>query len=157
MKKLILAALLVVGMSGCTKNEEQTNFMATLPHLTFEELDEKIASTDEFVVYFGWVEGCGDATNFQDNYVAVMAEDYPTFNEMYVVDLDVELPEGLLDKTKRQPMEEAYGARYSPTVIHYVDGEVVHFLEWTPATTDATYGIFKSDLDTFFTEIGYIK
>lgn len=157
MKKIILAVLLVVGISGCTKSEESTNYIASLSHLTFEELDEKIALHEEFVVYFGWVEGCGDATNFQDNYVAEQAKEYPAFNDIYVVDLDIELPEGLLDKTKRQPMEEAYGARYSPTVIHYVGGEVEHFIEWTPATTDATYGMFKADLDAFFTEIGYIK
>lgn len=159
MKKIIAGLLLVIGISvsGCSKKEDALEFVSQFDQLSFAQLNEKIDAKDDFVAFFGWVEGCGDTVNFEENYWKPMLKDYPKFADMYVVNLDVELPDGLLNKEMRQPMIDAYGVRYAPTFIQYVDGEVVNMLEWTPETTDSTYGIFKTDLDTFFKEIGYIN
>ena len=79
------------------------------------------------------------------------------FLELYVVDLDEELPDALTDKEKREPMFERYGVKYSPTLVQYEKGEIVKLLEWTPETTDKETGILASRLDRFFTEVGYLK
>ncbi|MGL5540544.1 MAG: hypothetical protein ACRDBX_02790 [Erysipelotrichaceae bacterium] len=161
MKKLLLGCALLLVLVGCSKAptdepNEPTAAFDELTRISFAELESKIANKESMVVYFGWVENCGDAVNFQNNYLIPALEENERFKALYVVDLDVENPEGLNDKTKRESMKAQFGVHYSPTFIQYEEGEVEEFLEWTPLTTDATYALPKADLDQFFHEVGYL-
>ncbi|MGL5978196.1 MAG: thioredoxin family protein [Erysipelotrichaceae bacterium] len=152
MKKLGIVLILLVGLVGCNKQPAQME-MDDFTHLSFAQLQEKIDAKETMVVYFGWVTLCGDAINFQNNYLLPETAKNSSMASIYVVDLDVELPEGLQDKTLREGMKAQFGVQYSPTLIAYENGEVQSLLEWTPATTDATYAIPKTALDAFFSNI----
>lgn len=147
---IILSCMLL--MSGCAKKMSIEEF----PHLTFAQLDEKIANDETMIVYFGWTQNCGDSLNFQDNYLVKYASDDNKLKEVYIVDLDVENPEGLDDKEKRADMNDKYDVMYSPTLISYEKGMPVELISWTPATTDKDTGIMQSSLDNFFMKYEYI-
>lgn len=154
MKKFItIIVCCIFFVTGCEKKAT----MDTFTHITFAQLDEKIASKENMLVYFGWTQNCGDSKNFQDNYLLQYMNDEEKLKEIYVVDLDQENPEGLDDKTKRTDMNEKYGVMYSPTLIYYKEGENIDLLSWTPATTDKETGILQSSLDNFFLKYGYIQ
>lgn len=139
-------------MTGCEKKATMDEFT----HLTFAQLDEKISNQESMLVYFGWTQNCGDSKNFQDNYLLKYVKDEEKLKDIYIVDLDIENPEGLDDKEKRSEMNEKYSVMYSPTLIYYKDGENVDLLSWTPATTDKDTGILQSTLDNFFMKYGYL-
>lgn len=141
-------------LAGCTKEEAK---IEDFPHLTFEQLDEKLNNNESMLVYFGWTQNCGDSLNFQNNYLLKYAGDENKLKEVYIVDLDQENPEGLDDKEKRTEMNEKYGVLYSPTLIYYKEGKNVDLLSWTPATTDKDTGIMQSSLDNFFIKYGYLN
>lgn len=158
MKKLsVVICLMFLILTGCSLKDEETLKMEEFPHLTLTELDQKIADKESMVVYFGWTQNCGDSQNFQNNYLLKEAINHPKLKEIYVVDLDEELPEALEDKEKREPLFEKYEVQYSPTIVSYQEGLIAKLLSWTPATTDKNTGILKSDLDEFFTETGYLE
>ena len=153
MKKWFLGILLLC-LTACNVN--QTKAFDSLQTLTFEELDQKIEKQESFAVYFGWVENCGDSIHFQDNYLESHLAKDSAFQNLYVVNLDEELPDALVDKSKREVMFSKYGVQYSPTLVYYEKGGIKEFLEWTPETTDKETGILKQKLDRFFETIGYL-
>ena len=156
MKKYLYAFLVCLFLvAGC--EQKQTATIEDFPHLSFAELDEKIANKETMLVYFGWTENCGDSRNFQDHYLLKYLEEEPKLKEIFVVNLDVENPEGLDDKEKRADMNEKYGVLYSPTLIYYKEGKAIELLSWTPATTDKDTGIMQTSLDSFLLKYGYLS
>lgn len=154
MKKYLFILLCAMFMAtGCEAKPTLDDFQ----HLTFAQLDEKLENNETMLVYFGWTQNCGDSINFQDHYLLKYVNDEPKLKDIYIVDLDIENPEGLDDKDKRADMNEKYGVLYSPTLIYYNEGKVMELLSWTPATTDKDTGIMQSSLDTFFMKYGYLQ
>ncbi len=160
MKKIVIAfsilALTITGLFFFNQQSAKKLTMDDYQYLTFDELEEKIDSGEEFVTMYGWVEGCGDTVNFDENYLIPKSIEHEQFLNTYIIDLDIELPEGLIDKEKREPMKERFGVFYGPTLVHYNNGEIVTFLEWTPAITDDTYGMMPSSIDHFFKQVGWL-
>lgn len=159
MKKLgiLMMCCFLFVMSGCNLEKETTVKLEDFEHLTLDELDQKLADKETIVVYFGWTQNCGDSQNFQNNYLLTESETNPKLKEIYIVDLDKELPDALEDKEKREPLKEKYEVEYSPTLVSYEEGKLSKLLSWTPATTDKNTGILKADLDAYFTELGYLE
>ncbi|MGL5977441.1 MAG: thioredoxin family protein [Erysipelotrichaceae bacterium] len=151
MKKIMMIACCLLLLVGCSKKD--TPVLTST--LTFDELEEKIQAEETMIVFFGWLVGCGDTVNFQENYLRPMMESQPNISNMEVVDLDVEVGSPS-DKSLRTEMIERFNVTYGPTIVAYENGVEVERLEWTPATTDATYGIPKSQSDAFFETYGLI-
>ncbi|HHX07360.1 MAG TPA: thioredoxin family protein [Erysipelothrix sp.] len=164
MKKLFIVLMLLL-VSACTgTSTPETNTTENLfdkteyVNLTFEEYEAALENKVDGVYYFSWVEGCGDSRNLQKNYLGELLVNQPELAEnLYVIDLDIENPEGLADHEKREPMKEKYGVFYSPTLFIVKDGVVIEEISWTPITSDANTAIPVADLDAFFAKTGYIK
>lgn len=156
-KKLIVCLLLFsVGLVACGTGNKKSD-LSSLEHLTFDQLDEKLAANESFVVYFGWTENCGDSEQFQKGYLEKKIQTDDEFKKIYVVDLDKELPDGLSNKDARKPMKDKYDVYASPTMVQYVDGKMGKKIEWTTLNSSDKTGILESELDAYFTEIGLLK
>lgn len=156
MKKFFVI-LILFALWGCSASpiSAQKQF-DDLQRISFEELDEMLENKVTGIFYFGWVEGCGDATNIQNNYFEKRLSDQPLLKDvMYVIDLDTHLPAGLSDKDARQPMMDAYDVAYSPTLLWIVDGVTINKIEWTPLTSDSVTGISADVIDEFLAQAGY--
>lgn len=154
MRKFLLICFTIMLITGCSGSGKTVE---DLKHISLEELDQRIVDKTTMVVYFGWTKNCDDSKNFQENYLEEQLNKHETFEKLLVVDLDKEAPKALKDKKKREPLKEKYNVMYSPTLIYYKDGEIKKLLEWTPETTDKNTGIFKTALDSFFKESGYLE
>ena len=158
MKKFLLLFAFLVLFASCTKpvEPEEEKLFPKIETISFEELDTLLEEEYTGVVYFGWVDNCGDSQNIQDNYFEGKLKENPEWiNKIYVVNLDLEIPDALVDKALREPMTEKYGVQYSPTLIYYVDGEIVFLIEWTPVTSDPETAIPLDIIEEFFTNAGY--
>lgn len=159
MKRMTLMILMLLILAGCVQTPT-TNEISfdDLERISFSDLDQMIEQKKSGLVYFGWVEGCGDAVNIQNNFFNPMFKSNPQWkDQMYVVDLDVELPEGLTDKDARQPMIDAYQVMYSPTLIMLENGMIIDKIEWTPLTSDKETAIPRSVIEAFLTKHGFMK
>lgn len=159
MKRMIVLILMLLILVGCVQapGTNQISF-DDLERISFSDLDQMIEQKKSGLVYFGWVEGCGDAVNIQNNFFNPMFKSNPQWkDQIYVVDLDVELPEGLTDKDARQPMIDAYQVMYSPTLIMLSQGEIIDKIEWTPLTSDKDTAIPRSVIEAFLTKHGFLK
>ena len=159
MKRTIGIILILLILVGCvqTPKTNQISF-DDLKRISFSDLDGMIEEKNSGMIYFGWVEGCGDAVHIQNNFFNQMLKTNPQWKDLiYVVDLDVELPNGLSDKEARQPMIDAYSVMYSPTLIMLDKGEIIDKIEWTPLTSDKETAIPKEAIEAFFTKHGFIK
>lgn len=139
----------------------------SLPTLTFDELDQKIKSKETFVVYFAWVYNCGDSRNLQ----STILDDYLTDSflkkyPIYVVNLDDEAPDALVDHDKREPITKRFLidtwtkdevlnplSLKSPQFVEYSDGRIVNAVSWSTITSDSKTGISKERLDEFFNSL----
>ncbi len=158
MKKVTMIVLCCLSfLIGCKRQESSAYTMDIFKHITLAELDEKIVNHEDMVVYFGWTKNCLDSVNFQNNYLLKKVDESSKFKDILVVDLDTELPSGLLDKDARAPLIEKYDVEFSPTIVFYKGGKLYKLLAWTPATTDKLTGILQADLDAFFKEIGFLQ
>ncbi len=168
MKKLLvlLAVLLLVGCT--TKPAVETVPKETgdsvvfdktqYPNLTFEDYEKALAEKKDGIYYFSWVEGCGDSRNFQKNYLVELLSKNPELvKHFYVIDLDIENPEGLRDHEKRKDMKAKYQVAYSPTLHWIKDGEIAETISWTPMTSDPVTAIPVADLEAFFAKTGYLN
>ena len=155
--KKVFVILILVALWGCSASPVSARKQFDdLQRISFDELDEMLKNKVTGIFYFGWVEGCGDATNIQNNYFEKRLSDQPMLKDIiYVIDLDEHLPAGLSDKDARQPMIDAYDVSYSPTLIWVVDGVTVSKIEWTPLTSDPVTGISADVIDAFLGEAGY--
>ncbi|MEF9962241.1 MAG: hypothetical protein RR863_06120 [Erysipelotrichaceae bacterium] len=154
MKKVLVALLCCILCSSCFAQGKDVH---DLKQLNFKELDQKIVDKETMVVYFGWIDNCGDSKNFQDNYLKKKIKHEKDFEKLLVVNLDKEAPKALTNRKLREPIKEKYNVMFSPTLVYYEKGEIKKLLEWTPATTDKDTGILASTLDSFFKEAGYIE
>lgn len=139
---------------------------ATLPEITLDEAYYRIKNKEDIVIYFGWVKTCGDALNFQVNSFDDYLANELIFNKIYVVNLDNESPDALSDHELRKPIAKRFKIDQwmnddslspmelkSPQLVHYVDGEIVDLVSWTPLNSDSEYGILKTASDKFFSNL----
>lgn len=164
MKKvgLLLALLLLASCSTSNAEPEEevkpTPEIDSLKRLTLDEVDEFLANKESGILYFGWITNCGDSRNFQENYLEQLLIDQPQLKDsLYVVDLDQELPDALIEKELRAPLTEKYDVSYSPTLLHVENGETVSKVEWNLKTSNPTTAIPPQELDSFFSSTGYLK
>lgn len=148
------------------KLDRNENYNALYHFKSIDEIDQKIKNGDEFLVMYGWARQCGDALNFEVNAFDEYYDKYDVVKDMQIADLDVLLPEGLNDKTKRKPVADRlllsswqqdksveHMTLYSPQLVYYKDGKIYDLVTWTPKNGDSTYGIQKTLLDEFFNNI----
>jgi len=155
MKKILMILFILLTLVACNKQEEEKRF-PLLNVISFEELDVLIEEGYTGVIYFGWVDHCGDSHNIQDNYFEGKLKENPEWmDKIYVVNLDLEIPEALSNKDLRLPMTEKYNVQYSPTLIYYVNGEIDLLVEWTPLTGDSKTAIAVEVLEAFFVDAGF--
>lgn len=152
MKKFLtkfFTALILLGVVvGCTKkvlNKE----VDSVPELTLDELDQKIAAQEDIVVLFTWKEKCGDSVKFQENYLEAKLAENPSWKSKFMmINLDKEMPEALMNRELRKPLMDKYGIDTSPALVHF--GKEVNRVFWTPRDNDEKYAIAKEVLDEFF-------
>ncbi|WP_423364689.1 hypothetical protein [Mycoplasma sp. P36-A1] len=141
---------------------EKTKFK-TLNVKTMDELDAKIKSGDKVIAYFAWSVNCGDARLFElnsfDNYL-----DNESINDMiYVIDLDKELPDGLVNHDLRKPVAKRFlidtwtkdetvnpMELKSPQLVYYKDGKIADLVSWTVINSDSVTGMQESYTKAFF-------
>lgn len=168
MKKLLSLVLVVLMLVGCAVNfkKEETEKapkefveLKKLSRLDEAQLDQFMADKKTGVVYFGWIDNCGDSLLFQENYFEQFLKDHPDLidGHIFLFNLDEIAPEALQDKTKRKPFTDKYTVAFSPTLIFVKDGEIVDKVEWTLKTANPFTAIPKEDLDTFFANTGLLK
>lgn len=167
MKKIVLSLVILIVLASCnTQPQEEvveqeiveTPNVDKLTVLSLEEYEQFLSDKRSGIVYFGWVTNCGDSRNFQENYLEQLLSDNPELSkDFYIVDLDKEAPEALIDKTLREPLKEKYNVEFSPTLLTIKDGEQVDKIEWTLKHSDPETAIARDDLDTFFSNSGYVK
>lgn len=165
LKKILILFMTILVLIGCsTQKEEKPEVRVpkalekfdSLQHLTFEEVDELLTDKKSGILYFGWIVRCGDSLNFQENYLEEKLNNNPELkNNIFVVNLETENPDGLMNKDLRLPMQEKYGVGYSPTILLVKEGVVTLKSEWQVKTSDPITAIPKTELDAFFTEAGY--
>lgn len=157
MKKILLIMLLLL-VSGCGSSAVSSETFDSLQRLSFNELQTFIDEGQSGLIYFGWTEKCTDSTLMQKNYLyELVANEEGIRNNMWVVDLDVESPDSLMDKDLREPMTEQFGVKYGPTVLLIEDGEIVDMIEWTPLSADDKTAIPLETIETFFENSGYLE
>lgn len=161
---LLMIALILLGCSSQQNENPEVRVpkdleeFDALQHLSFSEVDTFLSEKRSGVLYFGWIVRCGDSLNFQENYLEEKLINNPDLKEnIFVVNLETENPEGLMDKDLRKPMQEKYGVGYSPTILLVEDGIVTMKSEWQVKTSDPITAIPKTELDSFFMEAGYNK
>ncbi|NLC05472.1 MAG: thioredoxin family protein [Erysipelothrix sp.] len=157
MKKILLIMLLLL-VSSCGSSAVSSETFDSLERLSFNELQTFIDEGQSGLIYFGWTEKCPDSTLMQKNYLyELVANEEGVRNNMWVVDLDVESPDSLMDKDLREPMTEQFGVKYGPTVLLIEDGEIVDMIEWTPLSADDKTAIPLETIETFFENSGYLE
>lgn len=157
MKKILLIMLLLL-VSSCGSSAVSSETFDSLERLSFNELQTFIDEGQSGLIYFGWTEKCPDSTLMQENYLyELVANEEGVRNNMWVVDLDVESPDSLMDKDLREPMTEQFGVKYGPTVLLIEDGEIVDMIEWTPLSADDKTAIPLETIETFFENSGYLE
>ena len=157
MKKILLIMLLLL-VSSCGSSAVSSETFDSLERLSFNELQTFIDEGQSGLIYFGWTEKCPDSTLMQKNYLyELVANEEGIRNNMWVVDLDVESPDSLMDKDLREPMTEQFGVKYGPTVLLIEDGEIVDMIEWTPLSADDKTAIPLETIEAFFENSGYLE
>lgn len=167
MKKLLGLLVVALALVGCTTNEEpeeveevvvETPHVDAVPQMNLEEYEAYLADGNSGIVYFGWITRCGDSTNFQENYLEQLLIDHPELDgNFYIVDLDNEAPDALIDKELREPLKEKYNVEFSPTLLLIEDGQIADKIEWTLKESDAETAIARDILDGFFNDSGYLN
>ena len=167
MKKIISAFFILIILVSCQNQQpvenkpEQEVVVATplvdaLKRLSLEEVDQFLSEKESGILYFGWVTNCGDSRNFQENYLEQYLKDNPAMKDkIFVVDLDIELPDALIEKDKRQPLTDKYDVAYSPTLLDVKEGVTVNKVEWQLKTSDPETAIPREVLDSFFSDSGF--
>lgn len=168
MKKILflVGLVLLVGCSNETAQPEpeqepervaiETPNIDAIPRLTLSEVDEFLEQEQSGILYFGWITNCGDSLNFQENYLEGYLQEHPELKDnFYIVDLDDQAPDALMDKSLREPLTQAYDVSYSPTLLTIQEGETVDKIEWTLKNSDPKTAIPSEDLDIFFDQSGF--
>lgn len=159
-KILLIGSLILILAVACSKTTDNTtssdqkkelvNFKK-LTKLTFEEYDKYLSDKKSGLVYFGWIDHCGDSNNFQENYLeSLLAKKPELFDKLVVVNMDASAPEALKNKELRKPIFEKYNVQYSPTLLRIKDGQIVEKLEWTLKNNDPKTAIDEQLLNKFF-------
>lgn len=177
---IILGITLYAWQSGAFLSEEQkyekkmaaqvkelpNTMFSKLPQITLDQAYDKIKNKEDIVIYFGWVKTCGDALNFQVNSFDYYLDNESIFKKIYVVNLDEESPDALMNHDLRKPIAKRFQIDQwtkdeslspmelkSPQLVHYKDGKIHDLVSWTPLNSDSEYGIIKESSDEFFTNL----
>ncbi len=159
-KILLIGGLVLILAVACSKTTNNTtssdqkkelvNFNK-LTKLTFQDYDKFLADKKSGLVYFGWIDKCGDSLNFQENYLEQLLSKKPELLEqLIVVNMDASAPEALKNKELRKPILEKYNVQYSPTLLRIKDGQIDEKLEWTLKNNDPKTAIDEQLLNQFF-------
>lgn len=170
MKRVVGILLLALILGGCNnqpeKQEEseqeverkETPKVDAVKTMSLEEYDEFLAAKKSGIVYFGWITRCGDSLNFQENYLEQLLIDHPQLDDdFYIVNLDVEAPDALIERELREPLTEKYDVTFSPTLLNVKEGVTIDKIEWTLKESDPETAISRTVLDKFFEDSGYLK
>lgn len=160
---LLVGFMLLVGCQSEPPQESEQTVVETpnidsVLRLTLQEVDEFLAQKQSGILYFGWITNCGDSRNFQENYLEGFLEEHSELKDnFYIVDLDDQAPDALMDKELREPLTKTYDVSYSPTLLTIQEGETVDKIEWTLKNSDPQTAIPAEDLDAYFQESGFIQ
>ncbi|MDR1782466.1 MAG: hypothetical protein LBR40_05685 [Bacilli bacterium] len=149
------------------KEIKEDTLFPELKQVTFDELDAKIKSGEDFVAYFAWPENCGDSRHFELNSFDDYLKDNNIKNKIVVVDLDKLAPDALANDELRAPIAKRFlintwtkdesfknGMELkAPQLVHYKDGKVYDLVSWTVLNNDNKYGIKKELTDKFFANV----
>ncbi|MDR3215155.1 MAG: hypothetical protein LBT75_02625 [Bacilli bacterium] len=137
-----------------------------LKELSFDELDAKIKSGDDFIAYFAWPYECGDSRNFELNSFDDYLKNENIRAKTYLINLDKLAPNALVNNDLRGPIAQRFlintwtkDASLSPMelkapqIIHYNNHKIVDLVSWTVPNNDSKYGILKNLTDSFFNKI----
>lgn len=154
LKKILIVSAILLLVVACGSNKEESKELPNFNKLTkmnFEEYDKFLNDKKSSIVYFGWINNCGDSQNFQNNYLEPLLAKQPELLEkIVVVDMDASAPEALKNKELRKPILEKYKVQYSPTLLRVKDGVIIEKLEWTVKTNDPKTAIDEQLLNKFF-------
>lgn len=154
LKKILIVSAILLLVVACGSNKEVTKELPNfnkLRKMTFEEYDKFLSDKKTAIVYFGWINNCGDSHNFQENYLEPLLTKQPELLEkIVIVDMDASAPEALKNKELRKPILEKYKVQYSPTLLRVKDGQIIEKLEWTVKTNDPKTAIDEQLLNKFF-------
>ena len=139
---------------------------AKLPIISMDELEKKINNGEDVIAYFGWIHECGDARMFQLNSFDKYLDDERITSKLYVIDLDAEALDALVNHDLRKPIAKRFQIDTwlkdpslspmelkSPQLVYYQNKKIVDLVSWTPLSADATYSIAPELTDKFFANI----
>lgn len=164
MKKLWILCLLL-GMltwAGCAKDTDQPVSSTTpsfdfLQRVSLDDLRHRVSKKEPMFVYFCWTKQANECVKLQENYLEPNIEYYRWNGLITVVDLDVELPEALEDKSKRSVLTQDFGLRYAPAFVFFYEGSVASMIEWSPENNDVNTGIPVDQLTEWMISVSLIQ
>ncbi len=138
-----------------TKDTTVTDF-TYLPNLDETTFKEKLDSGEAFSVLI-WRPDCGDSQKFIQEFQNYFVEldsngnferlKYDLGNpdkNFYSFDIST-LGFSIGDRTSREQYKDLYGFYYTPSLVHYENGQVVNIAEWDPI-----YGFIPTDYLQWF-------
>ncbi len=155
---ILIAALIGVIYFFNDKDEQIKEFTYIKP-LNFQEFKTKYDNGEEFYVYIGRPD-CGDSRQFEKEFINYFVEFDKEGNfaqlkyqleekPFYYFDIS-EIIETTSSYDARNQYK-VYGFYYTPSLVHYRDGQVVNIAEWDPI-----FGFTVTDYMQWFYETGLI-
>ncbi|MDF2699197.1 MAG: thiol-disulfide isomerase [Haloplasmataceae bacterium] len=145
--KLVLLITTLLLLVGCTNKKDEVEEevkvdpFTILPTINHEQFQTKFNSNEDFFVYIGRFD-CGDSDIFEADFIrnfvnydeedqSIFSVDYNLNEKLYFFDIS-EIIETTKTYDQRNQYQELYGFYYTPTLVHYKNGEIVHIAEWDP-------------------------
>ena len=127
--------------AGFLKFLDKYTYMPTLYYITKEQLDEKIASDEKFIIYYSR-SSCTDCSYLNDNFLREYLNKNTSKKKFYIIETDAEgirYSNGVLDANLWQNFKDTYGLSeannslghgvgYVPTMQYYEDGKIKDML-----------------------------
>jgi len=140
---LLVGALAGVFYFQNQRNKDEVEKYKPYPYInsiSFDEFKTKYDNQDEFFVYIGRPD-CGDSRQFEKEFTQYFVEfdkdgnfaqlKYDLGNkQFYYFDISE-----IIESTKsidQRNFYKQYGFYYTPSLLHYKDGQVVNIAEWDP-------------------------
>lgn len=127
--------------AGFLKFLDKYTYMPTLFYINKEQLDEKIKSDKNFIIYYSR-SSCTDCSYLNDNYLKKYLDKNTNKKSFYIIETDEEgirYKDGIFDSTLWQDFKDTYGLSennnalghgvgYVPTMQYYENGEIKDML-----------------------------
>lgn len=161
---LIAAVVGVINIQILRNNDDKDEYQSFtyLPTLNFNQFKTKYDNLEEFYVYIGRPD-CGDSRQFEkeftqyfvdfdrDGKFAQLRYDLGNENKHFYYFDSSEIIESTKSLEQRNTYKP-YGFYYTPSLVHYKNGEVVSIAEWDPVfgfdVTDYLKWFYDNDLIT---------